>query len=411
MNRQRREDDVRARIRGYRVAVITRWCKRFVGRERAIDVLLAVFAGVVTEVLAWTDGFLGVHISGPQWFTAALPLLLGLPLLWRRSHPLLAWSFVASGIALQALISGNSAEGLEIVAALLAGPYAVAAYGSRRQSIAGLAILVATYAIYAWNDQNFRSGRTADKWATAFFAVAALAAWLIGNVVHSRRREAIVAERARLLDEQARAAVAAERSRVARELHDIVSHNLSVVVLQAAGARAASERRDFDATDTLQKIEERGREALVEMRRMLGVLRAEGAEAELEPQPTLHDIPALVDSIRRTGLSIAADCADVEVPPLIGLSAFRVVQEGLTNVLKHAGHAHAEVRVHVGADEIEVRVADDGAGAITHANGSGHGLTGMRERVALLGGELRVGPRPGGGFEVHARLPLPRAAS
>ncbi|HJQ42987.1 MAG TPA: sensor histidine kinase [Jatrophihabitantaceae bacterium] len=390
--------------------MISRLRERFEGRERAVDVLLALFVGGVAEVLAWTDGFLGEHIAGPRWLTAALPLLLGAPLLWRRSQPLLAWSLTASGVALQALVSGNSAEGLEIVATLLAGPYAVAAYGSRRQAVAGLGVLVATYAIYAWNDHNFRSGRVAEKWATAFFAVAALAAWLIGTAVHSRRQEALAAERARLIDEQARAAVADERGRVARELHDIVSHNLSVVVLQAAGARAASERAGFDASDTLEKIEESGREALVEMRRMLGVLRAEGGDVAIAPQPSLRDIPSLVDSVRRAGLTIDAECTDADVPPVIGLSAFRIVQEGLTNVLKHAGTAHAEVVVRLDGGDVLVSVADDGPGPSADP-GTGHGLTGMRERVGLLGGELHAGPRNNGGFEVRARLPLPRLGS
>lgn len=392
------------------LAVTAGWLSRRGGRAWVVDVLAATFIGVVAEVSALGNGFLSTHVEGPRWFTAALPVLLAAPMLWRRSYPLIAWSVVATGIALQAVISHHSTEGLEIVAALTIGPYSVAAYSSRRNAVLGLALLSISYALFAMGDANFRSGRTSERWATAFFAIAALASWLIGTVVHFRREEAASAERARILDEQARAAVATERGRVARELHDIVSHNLSVVVLQAAGARAASEHADFDAADTLEKIEESGREALVEMRRMLGVLRADGAEAELTPQPSLQDIPTLVDSVRRTGLSIDADCQDAEVPPVIGLSAFRIVQEGLTNVLKHAGHARTEVTVHVEKEAVIVRVADNGQGSAAQSNGSGHGLTGMRERVALLGGELRVGPRPSGGFEIDARLPLHRAA-
>jgi signal transduction histidine kinase len=379
---------------------------------RAVDVALMLFIASVAEVSAWSSGFLGEHVAGPRVLTALLPLGLAVPMLWRRSHPLAMWCVVAAAVAAQALVSGDSAEGLEIVAALIAGPYAVAAYGARRQAVTGLGVLVIAYGIYAWNDHNFRSGRSSEKWATAFFALAALAAWLIGATIQARREHAAAAERARVLDEQSRAALAAERSRVARELHDIVSHNLSVVVLQAAGARAAGEQANFDASDTLERIEESGREALLEMRRMLGVLRTDGADAELVPQPGITDIAALVDSVRRSGLSIELACepGPALVPPAIGLSAYRIVQESLTNVLKHAGSCTVTVALHVVGSDLVVCVRDDGTGNHSERGEltGGHGLSGMRERVSLLGGELRAGPCPGGGFEVHARLPLHR---
>ena len=190
---------------------------------------------------------------------------------------------------------------------------------------------------------------------------------------------------------------------MARELHDIVSHNLSVVVLQAAGARAAG-----NDTPTLAKIEQSGREALVEMRRLLGVLREDDHRTDLAPQPGIGQLEHLAERVRTVGLSvevsIGSDCRDL--PPAVELSVYRIVQEALTNVLKHAQASRAEVRVRRQADLLTVTVLDDGAPTTDDGETGGNGLIGMRERVALFGGDLQTGPREGGGYAVQATLQL-----
>lgn len=373
-----------------------------------LDAAIVVAIGAVVESLAWSRFGPGEHIEGPQWLTASLPLLLALPLWWRRRRPLLVMVLVASGVMAQAL-SAPSAEGLEIVAALGIAAYSVAAYGSRRRAVLGLGVLLLADAVHSMNDTNTRSGRASELWATAFFALFFVGCWVAGAWLRSRRESERNALRASALEHEAALAVTAERARVARELHDIVAHNLSVVVLQAAGARAQRGDDGDRVHGTLEKIESSGREALVEMRRMLEVLRAEdGSDVDLAPQPGLDRLTSLVEGVRRAGLDVdlTVESSATDVSPALALTAYRIVQESLTNALKHAGHARVAVRVRRDLDALVVEVTDDGAGTGASADGSGHGLVGMRERAALLGGTLEAGPLPGGGFGVRARLPL-----
>jgi signal transduction histidine kinase len=234
--------------------------------------------------------------------------------------------------------------------------------------------------------------------------------------MYGRREAAALSARASALEREAEIATTEERARVARDLHDIVSHNLSVVVVQAAGARAQAETREIDA-GTLEKIERSGREALAEMRRLLGVMREEaGADAAaLQPNPGLAELPALADGLRGVGVEVELEVGvpSDSVPPAIDLSAYRIIQEALTNTLKHAGRdAHARVVVRRDGDVLLVEVADDGGTEPVDATlNGGHGLVGMRERALLLGGEFEAGPRPGRGFAVTARLPLTHARS
>jgi signal transduction histidine kinase len=377
----------------------------------ALDLVLVVFIAAVTEWAVFSSQeHISTPIAGPRWLTVPLPLLIALPLLWRRSRPLLVCALVMAGVVAQALASGHTPEGFQLILLWVVVSYSVAAYVERRDAFIGLALVLAGFAVYAVENDDIVSGRAGDLWSGAFFLILALGAWLAGLVMRDRREAAALSARASALEREARLATAEERSRMARELHDIVSHNLSVVVVQAAGARA----QGVPGSDpsTLEKIERSGREALVEMRRLLGVLREDaGAEPGTEPQPGIAQLPLLADRVRAAGmdveLEVDADCTGL--PPAIDLSAYRIVQEALTNTLKHGGQdVRVRVRVRRDAQTLTIEVADDGgpADGAPDPVAGGHGLVGMRERTALMGGELEAGPQPGGGFLVRARLPV-----
>lgn len=369
-------------------------------RARVLDLSIVAAVAAISELNVWR-----FHtVAGPRWLTTALPLLIALPLAARRSRPLLACLLVLCGIVLQSVVSADSAEGFQQILALGVAGYSVAAYGERRNALAGLAALALGYVIYAAEDRNIRSGRTGELWAGAFFGVGLLAAWLTGTFVHTSRERRVLHARATEHQQATAAAIADERSRLARELHDIVSHNLSVVIAQAGGARARGTGAD---DSTLEKIEQSSRDALVEMRRLLGVLRERDESVSVNPQPGIGQIPALATTVHAAGLPVELelDCDQDGIPPAVQLSVYRIVQEALTNTLKHARATHAHVRIRRQADALVVEILDDG-NPISGGNGSGHGLAGMRERVEHFGGELNAGPRPEGGFAVRATLPV-----
>jgi signal transduction histidine kinase len=237
------------------------------------------------------------------------------------------------------------------------------------------------------------------------------AAWALGFAAQERERyvASLVAraeQAERMAEREVELAARDERSRIAREMHDVVAHGLSVIVVQADGARYAAAKDPGVAVDTLETISATGREALTEMRRLLGLLR-EG-DTGVVPQPGLDDVRHLVDEARAAGTRVTADLPPHTpgVPDGVGLAAYRIVQEALTNVRKHAG-PDARVDVRVAVDRaVTIDVRDDGRGAAARADGRGLGLVGMRERAAVHGGTLEAGPAPGGGFAVSARLPL-----
>ncbi len=372
-------------------------------RALALDWSIALLGTALTLWAVLVSPDIGNPVAGPRWLTVSWPLLLDLPLAWRRRAPFTAFLLVLAGVDLQALWTGNSAEGLEVLFSLGVGTYSVAAYGSRRHALAGLVALLAGYAIFTAEDHNVQSGDSGQLWAAAFFVVSAIAIWFAGVWVHTRREARELAGRAAAVERETAAALADERARMARELHDIVSHNLSVVVLQAAGARASGA-----STSTLEKIERSGREALVEMRRLLGVLRDQDDDhSEFVPQPGIPELGLLAETVRAAGLDVHLDVdGDCDgLPSGLELSVYRIVQEALTNTLKHAGAAQARVRVRREGDSLTIDVIDDGA-APTIAARAGHGLLGMRERVALFGGSLDTGPGAEGGWAVRATLPV-----
>jgi signal transduction histidine kinase len=372
-------------------------------RDLALDWTLALVGTALTEWVVLVSPDIGNPVAGRPWLTPFWPLLLDLPLAWRRRAPLVSFLLVVIAIDAQALATANSAEGLEVLFPLAVATYSLAAYGSRQEALAGFVALLAGYAIFAGEDRNVRSGDSGQLWSAAFFGVAAVAIWFAGVWVHSRRGARELAGRAAALERDSARAIADERARMARELHDIVSHNLSVVVLQASGARASGA-----SASTLEKIERSGREALVEMRRLLGVLREDGDDpTELAPQPGIAQLESLAETVRAAGVAVALHVDDEcdTLPPALELSVYRIVQEALTNTLKHAGSVQAEVRIRRSGGSLTVDVVDEGAPS-AEPDRVGHGLVGMHERTALFGGELRAGPRPEGGWAVHARLPI-----
>ncbi len=274
-----------------------------------------------------------------------------------------------------------------------------------RQGGIGLVILAGSAIIIALNDPLHSFSEVVLVPATFTLA------WLGGFAMRERAEQALRAEeRASLAEREregaARIAVAEERARIARELHDIVAHAVSVMVLQVGAVRHRLPDDFGDDVEALRNVEETGRSALGEMRRLLGAMRRDEDEAELAPQPGLGRLDVLLDEIRRAGLPVElhVDGEPFQLPVAIDLSAYRIVQEGLTNALKHADASAAHVDIRYAADELRIQVSDDGGGG--DPSGDGHGLVGVRERVKLYGGEMTAGTANGGGFRLTTSLPL-----
>ena len=372
--------------------------RRFAGGDPGtiLDAAMGIAGAGLTAVAIWDPaGLAGTRITGPPWLLALLPLLVGAPLALRRRAPVLMLLAISAGIALQCLITKHPPHILELLV-LFAGGYSLGAHASLRRAAAGLGISAVVI--------------LSAPPARRLSVIPILAFWLAGVLVRARRQAASLARRNEALQQQAEQAAAAERTRIARELHDIIAHHLSVVVLQAAGARASGKAADA----ALEKIEHSGRQALAETRRLLGVLRDTGEEAGLTPQPGIGELDALAASVRAAGLpvNLVISGDHTALPAAVDVSVYRIVQEALTNVLKHAGPARADVTIGCTDGAVTIEITDDGAGEPGERDpAGGHGLAGMRERVAIFGGELRAGPRPGGGFAVRARLPLGDGAS
>jgi len=232
--------------------------------------------------------------------------------------------------------------------------------------------------------------------------------WMAGLYVRSRREEA--ADFARVREDTARRAVAAERARIARELHDVIAHGVSLMGVQAAAAEATLDADPKAARAPLRAIQDTARDSIAELRRLLGILRELEGEPSRTPQPGIAQLDALVEEARAGGLDVALirEGPSTPLPAGIELSVYRIVQEALTNARKHGGSRRARVRMLRRPNELEIEVVDDGAAPVVAAAGNGHGLVGMQERVALYGGSLETGPRPAGGYAIRALLPLER---
>jgi signal transduction histidine kinase len=363
--------------------------------DAALAVLLAAF--VLQDVLLADSSYL----TGQKWVYVPAALLITVPLAWRRRAPLVVVSVVMGALAAQSLLLEPSAPypDSELVP-LLVAVYSVAANGERRKPLIGLVVSLAAGLVWVGPDDFFLP------------VVAFGGAWLAGRRVQKRQLYADALEaRTRVLEREreanARIAAAEERVRLARELHDVVGHSVSVMVVQAGAERLALGEERPATREALLAIERTGREALAEMSRLLGILRRKDEGLALAPRPSLADVEALVGSVRGAGVPVElhVEGDPTSLPPGVDVSAYRIVQEALTNVVKHAGPARASVAVRYGERAVEVEVTDDGRGQ-QDGNGAGYGLAGMRERVELHGGTFEAGKRNGGGFAVKASLPV-----
>ena len=366
------------------------------------DSLLALFLTFISvgSVVAAVK-----HAGEPvDGLDAVLVPLTTLPIALRRYRPL---TVLAVTVAAQTLLLLFSSR-VQVPFGVLVALYTVASRCERPVSLraAEWVALPITFGVIV--NTGPHAERIIPK--LALFAIA----WVLGDNIRTRRAylaelEARAARLERERADQAERAVIEERTRIARELHDVIAHNVSVMVVQASAGEDVFDTDPARARESLSAVASTGRAALTELRRLLGVIRAEEDQAGYAPQPGIQYLNELVAQIRETGLTVSLSVLGEprELPEGVGLCAYRIVQEALTNTLKHADASEAQVSVRYVADAIELQVTDDGRGApLVNGDTTGHGLIGMRERVALFGGELWVGPRVGRGFEVSARLPL-----
>ncbi|TMQ82647.1 sensor histidine kinase [Actinomadura soli] len=379
----------------------------------AFGLLLVGLPQMLLQELPKTAEF--EEFRDPDLWGVLVVVIVTMSLRWRRRHPLPVLLFIVAGEMLVG-VAGYPPSASDVLAFLIA-IYSVAAHRGLAQSAVGGLVALTHLVVYI---AILPVSTSPVEMMTNF--VLLIGVWVLGRNLRLRRAyfaeledRAARLERARGTD--ARAARVEERSRIARELHDVVAHHVSVMTVQAGAARRIIDRDPGSAREAMSTIEEVGRTALSEMRRIVGVLRTdrdpERAGRELAPQPGLGDLGELLDHVRETGLSVQLWIEGEARPPSPGVdvAAFRLIQEALTNTLKHAGpQARAWVRLYYGDGDLTVEIEDDGRGTATFmaedGDNPGHGLVGMYERVALYGGELKIGPRVGGGFGVRARFPL-----
>ena len=375
--------------------------------------------GLVDGVPAVALAFLGLGQAIALFRYSLVPVLLALviALAFRRRYPVAAF-ITGSVVGLVQVLVGIRPNVIDVAIVILL--YTLAAYRPRRLSVPGLGICLigSAVAVAVWRPLT----TSLLDWiitGAIIFAGPSLIAWVLGDSMRYRRAyyanlEDRAARLERERDAQARIAAVAERARIARELHDVIAHNVSVMVVQADGASYALGTDPARAREALAAISATGRQALAEMRRLLGVLRREedGAGSERAPQPGIGELGELLDQARGAGLPVSFT-VEGDAQPLPGgvaLAAYRIVQESLTNTRKHAGPVtSASVLLRYSPDAVLLTVSDDGTGDLggtVQPGALGHGLTGMRERVAVYGGSVTAGPRAGGGFEVVATLPL-----
>jgi signal transduction histidine kinase len=387
-----------------RITALWPYVKRY-----AFDVVILV--GAAAAILEMRS--ISEHVPDPEvpvaslWLLIPVALLTTLPLLARRRWPFGAPAsvFVTAGVSSffeGALLPYSGTLFLGI----LVSTFLFGMLRDRFEAVVGLVIAMATVVVVGWNDPV----KSFDEYVSVPTIMAIV--WLAGFAL-SRKLEEVDAVRQKALrlerdrEEGAREAVAEERARLARELHDVVGHSVSVMTVQASAVRRLLLPEQEKEREALEVVEQTGRQALAEMRRLVGVLRRPEEAPALAPQPSLEHLDKLVAQVRESGLPVELQVEGdvVRLPAGVDLTAYRLVQEGLTNALKHARADQAQVFVRYGDGQIELEVTDDGTGG-GDGSGGGHGLVGMRERVAVYGGQLEAAPRPEGGFRLTARLPL-----
>ncbi|MFJ6212358.1 sensor histidine kinase [Streptomyces sp. NPDC092296] len=392
------------------------WLRRHPTLVDSAWALLVLGLSVVSDAGDGSDSPRSAYLL----LAAALTVLMAL----RRRHP---DAMLVAGVALgllQVLLGWIPGAG-DI--ALLVLTYTAAAFGSRWASRTALGLGLAAGPLALWRFGGNPAGHPVGEIALVCVLLSApfVLCWALGRLTRIRRAYyAELEDRASRLererDAQSKVAVAAERARIARELHDVVAHNVSVMVVQADGAAYVLDASPDQAKEALATIAATGRQALDEMRRLLGVLRsADAREGQYVPQPGVEQLPELLEQVRSAGLPVefTLEGGPRELPRGVELTAYRIVQEALTNVRKHGGPtARADVHIRFADGTVDVLVEDDGRGSAAElyeqggADGQGHGLIGMRERVGMVGGRLDAGPRPGGGFRIRAVLPLKATA-
>jgi signal transduction histidine kinase len=352
------------------------------------SLLASAVALIIVGIVASQDGVHGVI----AWLLA---IAASLPLVVRRRAPVAVLAVVAGVVVVFALVDNGGAADIAL---------ALAAYtAASREPWHRVVTFCLPPAIVASLASQIAS-QTHGNWLEVLTNVIAFVgvSVLIGRVVFNRRRRLT-------LDRElaAREAVTSERTRIARELHDVVAHSMSVMIVQAGAARTVIDRDPAAAQEAISRVEETGRAGLAEMRRLIGVLTEAGESTSTAPMPGLAELEPLLDTVRAAGLPVEVVRTGLphELPAGADLAAYRVIQESLTNALKHAGPANARVSLDFAADRLTIEVADDGAGPAL-VPGVGHGLISMRERVGLFGGTLTTGERPGGGFVVRAEIPV-----
>jgi signal transduction histidine kinase len=341
--------------------------------------------------------WLGNGAHGERLVVAVSGTILAAAVAVRRRYPATA-GIAAVAVADAVAVAWRPPSLVTYGVAWMCAVYALAVWTSTRRFALGVAIFVLPTLVA----RAFGAGPSGG---VEFVVIALVVMLLVRQGIRGRDRRAEIAEREREL--AAREAVVEERARIARELHDVIAHNVSMMVVQAGAERRVLDGANASTREVLQTIEQIGRGALTEMRRLVGMLRSDG-EDPLAPQPGLDDVATLVGQVREAGLPVELTVEGERrgLPAGIELSAYRIVQEALTNALKHAGDAHAQVSIRYGADSLELEIFDDGRGGANGRPGGGHGLVGMRERVALYGGRFDASRRPGGGFAVRAKLPI-----
>lgn len=360
----------------------------------------------------------GVHVGGvglpagaPAIGAGLLTVLTVAPLACRRRWPLGAAASVCAALVVRVVAVHPSLSLVAGLLPLLVVDYSAAAYGERRRRPVALGAVLGVQAVLSVRIPEERA-----PGELLFGVFVAVGTWIVGDLVRSRDRRVdrateqlreVAAEHERWTEQ----ALAEERSAIARELHDVIAHGVSVMGVQAAAARVLIDRDADAARAALRTVEQQAGESVAELQRLLGVLRGVDPEQDRRPQPGLGQVAALVAQVREAGVLVSL-VVEGDVGPLpvgVDLTAYRVVQESLTNVVKHAGRVPTEVRVHYATDAVSIEVVDSGGGGRSPVV-PGHGLLGMRERVSLYDGSLDVGPAPGGGFSVTCLLPLPPAA-